>query len=107
MDFKFTTNQQDEDNARIHEQCEKMMSLVGDAQVALVTLCEFDTVNDGIHAKATMALSMHADKDGKLSKIALVGALVDNMTKDENVRDIILGAAFMYELQNRRQKQMS
>ena len=91
--FKIEVNRLDTENARIHEQCVEMSKLVDEGQIALIVLGEYTDEDGGIRCKASSVL--HTDK--KHGRLALAAALLDNMTKNDELRDIIFAAAALYE----------
>ena len=91
--FRLEVNHLDDDNTRIHEQCEQMFKLVDDEQISLIVLGEYTTLKDGIRCKATSVV--HTDAEH--GNIALAAAIVEQMTQHDELRQIILGAAYLYE----------
>ena len=91
--FKIEVNRVNEDNVRIHKQCEQIDSLIGEEQISLIVLGEYQTEEAGIRCRATTVL--HIDKTH--GAIALATALFDNMRQNEQLCDIIFAAAALYE----------
>lgn len=90
--YRIEVNHNDKENERIHKQCERMVKLVDDEQIALIVLGEYSKQEGGIRCKATTVV--HANEYGKL---ALAAALSENMMTHDDVHDIIFAAVSIFE----------
>lgn len=59
--FKIEVNRVNEDNVRIHKQCEQIDSLIGEEQIALIVLGEYQTEEAGIRCRANNSLAHRQD----------------------------------------------
>lgn len=92
MNYKIEVSKHDKDNERLHEQVEQMTQLVGDGQISLICLGEFNEEDGGLRCKATTAVCAAR----RAANLALAACLFENMMQNEQLCNIILSAAYMF-----------
>lgn len=63
--YRIEVNHNDKENERIHKQCERMVKLVDDEQIALIVLGEYSKQEGGIRCKATTVVHANEQRQAR------------------------------------------